>query len=45
MTGFPTSDLQAEASRVGIDALLEKPFALEVLWTAIQHTLDASSPG
>lgn len=36
MTGFPTSDLRAEADRVGIHGFLEKPFALEDLTAAIR---------
>ena len=39
MTGFPTSDLETEAARVGIDGFLEKPFALSDLSTAIETAL------
>ena len=39
MTGFPTADLEAEAERVGIDGLLEKPFGLEDLSSAIEAAL------
>lgn len=44
MTGFPTADLEAEAARVGIDGVLEKPFALEDLAGAIEAALDAQRP-
>lgn len=40
MTGFPTADLEAEAARVGIDGVLEKPFGLEDLTGAIQAALE-----
>ena len=40
MTGFPTADLEAEAARVGIDGLLEKPFGLEDLAGAIEAALE-----
>ncbi|MAG33836.1 MAG: hypothetical protein CL908_23390, partial [Deltaproteobacteria bacterium] len=36
MTGYPTTDLEAEATRVGIDGFLEKPFTLEDLSKAIE---------
>ena len=39
MTGFPTSDLEAETTRVGIDGFLEKPFSLEDLSAAIRNAL------
>ncbi len=39
MTGFPTADLQTEATRVGIDGFLEKPFSLEDLSSAIEDAL------
>lgn len=39
MTGFPTADLEAEAARVGIDGVLEKPFGLEDLSGAIEAAL------
>ncbi|MEZ4278857.1 MAG: response regulator [Myxococcota bacterium] len=39
MTGFPTADLEAEAARVGIDGVLEKPFGLEDLAGAIATAL------
>ncbi|HEB88094.1 MAG TPA: response regulator [Deltaproteobacteria bacterium] len=39
MTGFPTTDLEAEATRVGIDGFLEKPFSLEDLSAAIRRAL------
>jgi len=39
MTGFPTADLQKEATRVGIDGFLEKPFSLDDLSSAIQDAL------
>lgn len=42
MTGFPTSDLTTEAERVGIDGLLEKPFALEDLSGAIAAAVEPS---
>ena len=42
MTGFPTTDLQSEAERVGIDGFLEKPFSLEDLSVAIQYALALS---
>jgi CheY-like chemotaxis protein len=42
MTGFPTSDLEAEVARVGIDGFLEKPFSLEDLSIAIQDALAAT---
>ncbi|MFO0688973.1 MAG: response regulator [Myxococcota bacterium] len=41
MTGFPTADLEAEAARVGIDGVLEKPFGLEDLTGAIRAALEA----
>ncbi len=41
MTGFPTADLEAEAVRVGIDGLLEKPFALEDLSRAVRAATSA----
>ena len=41
MTGFPTTDLEAEATRVGIDGFLEKPFSLEDLSAAIRRALGA----
>ncbi len=41
MTGFPTADLEAEATRVGIDGFLEKPFSLEDLSAAIENALAA----
>ncbi|MEZ4332597.1 MAG: response regulator [Myxococcota bacterium] len=40
MTGFPTADLEAEAARVGIDGVLEKPFGLEDLAGAIRAALE-----
>jgi two-component system, OmpR family, response regulator len=40
MTGFPTADLEAEAARVGIDGVLEKPFGLEDLTGAIRAALE-----
>lgn len=43
MTGFPTADLTAEAERVGIDGLLEKPFALDDLSSAIDAALASFS--
>ena len=43
MTGFPTTDLEAEAERVGIHGFLEKPFALEDLTGAIRFAF-ASPP-
>lgn len=42
MTGFPTADLEAEAERVGIDGLLEKPFGLEDLSSAIASAIRAA---
>lgn len=39
MTGFPTSDLEAEAERVGINGFLEKPFALDDLSKAIRTAM------
>ena len=36
MTGFPTADLDTEATRVGVAGILEKPFALEDLSRAIE---------
>lgn len=39
MTGFPTADLEAEAARVGIDGLLEKPFGLDDLANAIESAI------
>jgi two-component system OmpR family response regulator len=44
MTGFPTADLEAEAARVGIDGVLEKPFGLEDLAGAIRTALEAPRP-
>ena len=44
MTGFPTADLEAEAARVGIDGVLEKPFGLEDLAGAIEAALDSQRP-
>ena len=44
MTGFPTADLEAEAARVGIDGVLEKPFGLEDLTAAIEAALDSQRP-
>lgn len=41
MTGFPTADLEAEAARVGIDGVLEKPFGLDDLTGAIRAALEA----
>lgn len=40
MTGFPTADLEAEAARVGIDGVLEKPFGLDDLTCAIRAALE-----
>ncbi len=40
MTGFPTADLEAEAERVGIEGILEKPFTLDDLSAAIHRALD-----
>ncbi|HKK52948.1 MAG TPA: response regulator [Myxococcota bacterium] len=40
MTGFPTADLEAEANRLEIDGLLEKPFSLEDLARTIEQTDD-----
>ncbi|MFK7896445.1 MAG: response regulator [Myxococcota bacterium] len=39
MTGFPTASLEAEASRVGINGFLEKPFALNDLAEAVEVAL------
>jgi len=39
MTRFPTADLQAEMTTIGIDGLLEKPFALGDLSKAISAAL------
>jgi two-component system OmpR family response regulator len=44
MTGFPTADLEAEAARVGIDGVLEKPFGLEDLARAIEAALESQRP-
>ncbi len=44
MTGFPTADLEAEAARVGIDGVLEKPFGLEDLTGAIEAALESQRP-
>ena len=44
MTGFPTADLEAEAARVGIDGVLEKPFGLEDLAFAIEAALESRRP-
>ena len=44
MTGFPTADLEAEAARVGIDGVLEKPFGLDDLTGAIRAALEAQRP-
>ena len=44
MTGFPTADLEAEAARVGIDGVLEKPFGLEDLAGAIEAALASGRP-
>ena len=45
MTGFPTADLEAEATRVGIDGFLEKPFSLEDLSQAIEDALGSARAG
>ena len=41
MTGLPTADLEAEAARVGIDGVLEKPFGLDDRTGAIRAALEA----
>lgn len=43
MTGFPTTEIREEAKRAGVRALLEKPFGLAELATAIAKACEPTS--
>ena len=46
ITGFPSKDLLSESDRCGVLQLLEKPFALEELKSAVTNaSLAEKSPG
>lgn len=45
MTGLSTADVRGAATRVNIDGILEKPFALGDLSRAIERAVAGRSPG
>jgi len=45
MTGFSSADILEAATGVGVEGILEKPFALSDLFRAIEEAVAGRSPG
>lgn len=45
ITGYPSSDLRAAAETAGVDEFIAKPFAVDVLETAVRRLLTLPMPG